>query len=163
MFLSFKLATFGVQFTRIPFASSAFYRLGTVIFGCITRNMQPTTLLHVSPYFAPTGDMSTRFSRRALSCIPLSTPVRHVVYMFLRSHYLTNLIYSLFVLFCITKIQLIFYTPKFLSSFLSKNLTFFCSKDLLKNECCILYNTSKPKKQTNILKYCFYIHPPRSS
>lgn len=72
-----------MQVTRISFASSAFYRLGTVIFGCITRNMQHTTLLHVSPSSTPTGDKSkTLLGRCVLPFIPLSTPVRRVVYMF---------------------------------------------------------------------------------
>ena len=54
----------------------------------------------------------TAFDTRAACCI-------YVL------RYFSNLLCSLFVLFCITKIQLIFDTPKFLSGFLSKNLTFF--------------------------------------
>ena len=143
-----------MQFTRIPFASSAFYRLGTVLLAALRETCNPQPCYMFPPHLLPQGT-SLKPCLVAVSCLlyRFRHPCGVLCICFLLSHYLTNLIHFLFVLFCITKIQLIFDTPKFLSSFFIQKPNFFSARRiLLKNECCILYNTRKPKKQTNILK-----------
>lgn len=95
-----------------------------------TCNPQPCYMF--PPHLLPQGTRQPCLV--AVSCLlyRFRHPCGVLCICFLLSHYLTNLIYSLFVLFCITKIQLISDTPKFFSGFLSKNLTFFYSESLLK-------------------------------
>lgn len=73
--------------------------------------------------------------------------------------YFPNLLCSLFVLFCITKIQLIFDTPKFFSSFLSKNLTFFLFKGIYSKMNVALYTIhtklKKPNQYFKVLSFSY--------